>query len=82
MDQTTTSKLGPSEIEVLRGIARQESIAEIALRLHVTKGTVRSYVRGIYQKLGVGTREDAVRVGRQLGHVTDACPACGHKGPS
>jgi ATP/maltotriose-dependent transcriptional regulator MalT len=82
MKATISGRLGPREIEVLRGIAREESIADLAARLHIAKGSVRSHIRGIYQKLGVGTREDAVRIGRQLGHVTDACPTCGHRGPT
>lgn len=77
---TTAGRLGPREIQTLRHIAAGHSIAETAHALHVTKGTVRSYLRGIYTKFGVGTREDAVRAGRRAGIVTDACPTCGHKG--
>lgn len=80
MKATITGRLGPREIETLRGIAAGRSTADIARSLHVTKGSVRSYLRGIYAKLGVPTREDAVRVGRRLGYVTDACPTCGRGG--
>jgi DNA-binding CsgD family transcriptional regulator len=75
-----TTRLGPRETDTLRHLAAGRSLGETAIEMHVTKGTVRSYVRGIYTKLGVGTREDAVRVGRRLGHVTDACPTCGMGG--
>lgn len=77
---TATSRLSPRETETLRAIARGQSTAEIARHLHVTKSTIRTYIRGIYQTLGVATREDAVRTGRRLGIVTDACPTCGRGG--
>lgn len=73
-------RLGPREIDTLRHLAAGRSLGEAAIEMHVTKGTVRSYLRGIYSKFGVGTREDAARVGRRLGYVTDACPTCGHGG--
>ena len=37
---------------------------EIAAQLHVSVNTVRTHQRAIYRKLGVGTRRDAIRLGR------------------
>lgn len=69
--------LGPREIQALRAIAADQSIADIARTMHVSKETARQYIRRVLAKLDAPTREDAVRTGRQLGYVTDACPTCG-----
>lgn len=74
---TITGRLGPREIQALRGIAAGQSTADIARTMHVSKETARQYIRRILGKLDAPTREDAVRTGRRLGYVTDACPTCG-----
>ncbi|SEO83240.1 response regulator transcription factor [Actinacidiphila rubida] len=81
MKATITGRLGPREIQTLRGIARGQTLAEIAHDMRVTKDSVRSYLRDVRTKLGVLTREDAVRVGRHLGYITEGCPTCG-RGPN
>jgi LuxR family maltose regulon positive regulatory protein len=52
----------PSEAEltVLRMLASDLSAREIGARLFLSPNTVRSHIRSIYRKLGVGSREDAV----------------------
>lgn len=50
--------LTPRESEVLVLIASGRSAGEVASKLHVSKNTVRSQIRSIYQKLGVHTREE------------------------
>lgn len=52
----------PSEAElaVLRLLATDLSAREIGGELFLSPNTVRSHIRAIYRKLGVGSREDAV----------------------
>jgi LuxR family maltose regulon positive regulatory protein len=47
---------------VLRLLPTQRSFAEIAQDLTVSPNTVKTHVRAIYTKLGVGTRRDALAV--------------------
>ncbi len=55
------------ELAVLRDLQGPWSLTVLAHRTYVTVNTVRSQVRAIYSKLGVHTRADAVRRGRELG---------------
>jgi DNA-binding NarL/FixJ family response regulator len=55
------------EIEILKLVARGLSNKEIALRLSLTEGTVKNYVSGILQKLGVQDRTQAALKARELG---------------
>jgi LuxR family maltose regulon positive regulatory protein len=48
------------ELEVLRLIAEGLKYAEIAARLYISLNTVRTYVKGIYGKLGVNNRTRAI----------------------
>jgi two-component system nitrate/nitrite response regulator NarL len=50
------------EFEVLDLLSRGLTTREIAERLYVAKVTVRTHVASILRKLGVATREDAVRI--------------------
>ena len=43
------------------------STEEIATALFVSANTVKTHLKGIFGKLGVNRRVDAVRRGRQLG---------------
>jgi ATP/maltotriose-dependent transcriptional regulator MalT len=54
------SELTAREEEVSRYLATGMSMREIATVLFISRNTLKSHVRSIYQKLGVGTREDAV----------------------
>lgn len=53
------------EQEVLALIARGYSYDEVALRLQLTLNTVRQHIRGIYTKLGVHSKVDAINEARR-----------------
>ncbi len=59
------------EQEVLRLLVQGYSNPEIAQQLHLARGTVRNYVSGILQKLGVADRTQAAVVAVQRGLVED-----------
>jgi DNA-binding NarL/FixJ family response regulator len=56
------SPLSEREKEVLRGIAEGKSYSKIALDLFISKETVRSHIKNIYQKLAVNCKADALKV--------------------
>lgn len=53
--------LTPREREVCSWLVRGYSLATIARELGVSRGTVDTHVRHIYQKLGIHTREELYR---------------------
>ncbi|GAA0371161.1 response regulator transcription factor [Actinoallomurus spadix] len=55
------------EAEVLRLAAEGAELAEMASRLHLTKGTVRNYLAAIVTKLDARNRIDAVRIATEAG---------------
>ncbi len=59
----------PSEAEqaVLRLLATNLSARQIGGQLYLSPNTVRSHIRAIYRKLGVGSREDAVARANAVG---------------
>jgi LuxR family maltose regulon positive regulatory protein len=59
--------LSEREIEVLRLLPTHLSSTEIAQELYISKNTVRSHIRHIYEKLDVHSRDDAVRRSQELG---------------
>jgi LuxR family maltose regulon positive regulatory protein len=56
----TLAGLSGREQEVWRFLSTSLSMQEIADALYVSRNTLKSHVRSIYRKLGVGTREAAV----------------------
>lgn len=56
------SPLSEREQEVLRGIAAGKSYSKIALDLFISKETVRTHIKNIYQKLAVNSKAEALRV--------------------
>jgi LuxR family transcriptional regulator, maltose regulon positive regulatory protein len=50
---------------VLRLLATTLSQPEIAQELHVSVNTVRTHIQGIYRKLGVASRQDAIATARE-----------------
>ena len=52
--------LSERELEVLTGIGKGFSYAEVADALKITTNTVRTHVRKIYEKLAVNSRMEAV----------------------
>ncbi|NGO81125.1 response regulator transcription factor [Streptomyces sp. YC504] len=57
------------ELSVLSLAARGASIAEIALSLHLSRGTVRNYMAAITRKTGARNRVDAIRISQGEGWV-------------
>lgn len=66
---TPTAALTERESQVLELLAQMYSTEEIATTLYVSANTVKTHVKGIFAKLGVNRRVDAVRRGRQLGLI-------------
>mgnify|MGYP003574903850 CR=1 FL=1 len=60
--RATDSPLSEREREVLRGIAEGKSYSKIALDLFISRETVRSHIKNIYQKLQVNNKAEAIRV--------------------
>ncbi len=61
------ASLTAREIEVLRLLAQDLSNPQIAERLVVSRRTVDAHLRSIYDKLGVKSRDAAIRVAREQG---------------
>ena len=55
------------EIVVLRFLRGTLSLREIGQELFVSPNTVKTHAQAVYRKLGVSSRHDAVRRGRELG---------------
>jgi DNA-binding NarL/FixJ family response regulator len=64
-----TTKLTPREIDILWGIAKGFSYAEIASHLGMSKQTVSGHIKSIYRKLEVHTRGEAVFEAVQQGLI-------------
>jgi ATP/maltotriose-dependent transcriptional regulator MalT len=62
-------ELTDREIAVLRLLDGELSRREIADALYVSLDTVKTHIRGIYRKLGAGSREEAVAGARQRGLI-------------
>jgi DNA-binding NarL/FixJ family response regulator len=64
-----TTRLTPREIDILWGIAKGFSYAEIADHLGMSRQTVPSHIKNIYHKLEVHTRGEAVFEALQQGLI-------------
>ena len=62
-----TGKLTERELDVLRLIAKGINNSDIAVRLHLSEGTVRNHVSAILEKLGVSDRTQAAVIAIQHG---------------
>ncbi|WP_084596465.1 LuxR family transcriptional regulator [Nocardioides aequoreus] len=58
--QRPLESLSPREAHVLRGLMAGGSVREIAATSHVSEATVRTQVRAVLTKLGVGSQREAV----------------------
>lgn len=67
LDATGASPLTPAELRLLPYLQTHLSIREIAERTYVSRNTVSSQVSGIYRKLGVSSRTDAVKQATEIG---------------
>jgi ATP/maltotriose-dependent transcriptional regulator MalT len=59
--------LSPRERKVLAQVQRGLTVAAIANELYISPNTVKTHLRRLYRKLGVSTREEAMRAARSLG---------------
>jgi LuxR family maltose regulon positive regulatory protein len=57
------------EEAVLRLLRGPLSVPEIGRELHLSPNTIKTHMRAIYRKLGVGTRHDAIKQARLMGLV-------------
>ena len=60
-------ELTPRERQVLGAMARGQDNEQIAENLEISRNTVRNYVAGVYGKLGVSSRAEAVVWARERG---------------
>jgi DNA-binding NarL/FixJ family response regulator len=65
----STHRLTRRETEVLQALAIGKANKLLAPMLQISESTFKTYLRSIYEKLGVGTRVEAVRRGVELGLV-------------
>jgi ATP/maltotriose-dependent transcriptional regulator MalT len=65
------TSLTARELEVLRLLAQDLSNPQIAERLVVSRRTVDAHLRSIYDKLGVKSRDAAIRVARERGLISN-----------
>jgi LuxR family maltose regulon positive regulatory protein len=59
-------ELTQRELQVLRCLGGSLSQSEIARELYISHNTIKGYVKNIYRKLGVSSREDALAAARKL----------------
>jgi two-component system response regulator DesR len=67
MDEPPANRLSEREREVLDLIASGATNREIAESLHLSPWTVKEYTGGVYRKLGVRNRAEAVQRAQRLG---------------
>lgn len=67
--ELNTARLTPREIDILWGIAKGFSYAEIAGHLSLSRQTVPGHIKNIYRKLEVHTRGEAVFEALQQGLI-------------
>ena len=63
------SPLTPRECDVLELAAGGAPVEEIALRAHLSPGTVRNYLSSAVAKLGTSNRHEAITVARRQGWI-------------
>jgi DNA-binding NarL/FixJ family response regulator len=68
-DEGLPDPLSEREREILRCLSQGLSNREVAQRLNLAEGTVKNYVSGILQKLGVRDRTQAAVRARELGVI-------------
>lgn len=64
---STTVVLTPAEIRVLKQLPSPQTAQEIAQALALSVNTIKTHLRGLYAKLGVSSRGDAITAARLTG---------------
>ena len=64
-----TGKLSPRERQVLQLVADGYENKQIAAELGLSEATVKTYLRGVFERLEVSSRAEAVAVGLRLGVI-------------
>ncbi len=71
-DVTTGEELSERELDVLRLLATDLSLRELAAELYVSLNTVKTHTRAIYRKLDATSRQHAVERANALGLLEDS----------
>jgi LuxR family maltose regulon positive regulatory protein len=58
--ESTDGRLTERELEVLRLLQNELSVAELGKLLYVSPSTIKTHVKSVYRKLGVSSRKEAV----------------------
>ena len=88
LEEEPAGSLSEREIEVLVLVARRLPNAQIASSMHLSEATVKRHLANGYQKIGVGSRSEAIRTALQeqwfgLTEITQEAPSTdGHGGGS
>ncbi len=64
-----TGRLSPREQQVLQLIANGSENKQVARELGISEATVKTYIRGIFERLDVSSRAEAVAVGLRVGTI-------------
>jgi len=64
-----TGRLSPREQQVLQLIADGSENKQIARELGLSEATVKTYIRGVFERLDVSSRAEAVAVGLRIGVI-------------
>jgi LuxR family maltose regulon positive regulatory protein len=67
--QTIKAKLSQREVEVLSLSSEGLNREEIAVRLTMSQGTVKTHLQNIYQKLGVNGKVLAINIAQKQGVI-------------
>jgi LuxR family maltose regulon positive regulatory protein len=67
-----TWSLTAAELRVLQYLPTNLSLADIAIRLFISRNTVKSHTASIYRKLGTTSRNSAVELARDAGLLADS----------
>ncbi len=63
------SKLSPREAQVLQLVANGFENKQVATELGISEATVKTYLRGIFERLGAQSRAEAVAIGLRAGLI-------------
>jgi DNA-binding NarL/FixJ family response regulator len=72
-----STRLSTRELEVFRLLAEGLRTVEIARELHLGESTVKLHLSGVYRKLGVTSRTEALAAGLRLGLLLAPVPVAG-----